>query len=43
MVHNIEPDLGYPDKVTPKGNTKIMQIVLRKYDNSLRNGNGKQC
>ena len=42
MVHNIEPDLGYPGKVTPKGNTKRMGIVLQNYENRLRNGNGKQ-
>ena len=42
MVHNIEPDLGYLGKFTPKGNTKSMGIVLQKYENSLRNGNGKQ-
>ena len=42
MVHNIEPDLGYRGKVTPKGNTKIMRIVLQKYENSLKNGNGEQ-
>ena len=29
MVHNIEPDLGYPGKVTPKGNTKSMTIALK--------------
>ena len=42
MVHNIELDLGYPGKLTPKGNTKSMGIVLQKYENSLKNGNGEQ-
>ena len=42
MVHNIEHDLGYPGKVTPKGNTKSMRIVLHKYENILKNGNGEQ-
>ena len=39
----LELVVGYPGKVTPKGNTKIMRIVLQKYENSLKNGNGEQC
>ena len=42
MVRNIEPDIDYPRKFTPKGNTKSMRIVLQKYENSLKNGNGEQ-
>ena len=42
MVINIKPDLGYPNEFTPKRNTKIMRIVLHKYENGLKNGNGEQ-